>query len=150
MKPTPPGWPRISPSIYCSDPRAAIAWLCKAFGFKVRMIVDGPDGSVMHSELEFGDDGVLMVSGSSAPGGPPDGAWRKSPSAAGGANTQNLFCYVDDVEAHCTQARAAGAVILKEPTTVDYGEGHWVDRGYQARDPEGHHWYFAERILTRG
>src|SRR5689334_1929932 len=33
MKPTPPGWPRISSSLYYEDPKAAIEWLCKAFGF---------------------------------------------------------------------------------------------------------------------
>ena len=71
--------------------------------------------------------------------------FMKSPGEAGG-NTQNLFVYVDDVEAHCQRARAAGAVIDKEPTTTDYGDDYWVDRGYGAVDLEGHHWYFAQRL----
>jgi len=32
MKPTPPGWPRISAALFYDDPRAAIDWLCEAFG----------------------------------------------------------------------------------------------------------------------
>ena len=36
MKPTPPGWPRMSQSVYYQDPAAAIDWLCDAFGFRAR------------------------------------------------------------------------------------------------------------------
>jgi uncharacterized glyoxalase superfamily protein PhnB len=64
----------------------------------------------------------------------------------GGANTQSLFVYVDDVEAHARRARAAGARIIEEPTTVDFGEDYWSDRGYRAADPEGHEWFFAQRL----
>ena len=55
MKPTPPGWPRISAALFYADPVAAIDWLCRAFGFEVRMKVEGPNGTIEHSELEYGD-----------------------------------------------------------------------------------------------
>ena len=55
-------------------------------------------------------------------------------------------CNVDDADAHCERARAAGAVIATEPATQDYGEGYWADRGYEARDLEGHHWWFMQRL----
>ncbi len=42
MKPTPSGWPRLSSSVFYDDPRAAIDWLCRAFGFEVRLKVEGP------------------------------------------------------------------------------------------------------------
>jgi uncharacterized glyoxalase superfamily protein PhnB len=54
--------------------------------------------------------------------------------------------YVDDVEAHCARARAAGARILVGPQTTDYGEEYWTDRGYEAEDLEGHHWWFYQRL----
>ena len=54
--------------------------------------------------------------------------------------------YVDDADAHCERARAAGAVITVEPATQDYGEGYWVERSYEARDLEGHHWWFVQRL----
>jgi uncharacterized glyoxalase superfamily protein PhnB len=53
---------------------------------------------------------------------------------------------VDDVDAHCEQARAAGAKIIDEPTTTDYGEEYWSDRTYRVEDPEGHHWFFMQRM----
>jgi uncharacterized glyoxalase superfamily protein PhnB len=58
--------------------------------------------------------------------------------------------YVDDAEAHCARARAAGAKIVEEPTTHDYGEEYWTDRGYEAEDLEGHHWWFYQRLRTPG
>ena len=60
MKPTPKDWPRLSASVWCDDARAEIAWLTRAFGFEVRMIVDGEDGKVAHSELTFGE-AIIMV-----------------------------------------------------------------------------------------
>ena len=76
------------------------------------------------------------------------GPRRKSPQSIGGANTQSLFAYVDDIEAHCARSRAAGAKILSEPKTTDYGSEWWVDRGYEAEDLEVHRWYFAQRLST--
>ncbi|MFZ5896626.1 MAG: VOC family protein [Myxococcota bacterium] len=141
MKPTPPGWPRIAPSLYYPNPRAAIDWLCQAFGFEVRLLVEGDGGSVAHSELTFGD-GLIMVSGSKT----DKFAFRKTPDDVQGANTQNLMVYVDDIEAHCKRARAAGAVVTDEISTHDYGEDYWVDRSYGCKDVGGHHWWFSERI----
>ncbi len=145
MKPTPPGWPRISSAIYYDDPAAAIDWLCRAFGFEVQLKVEGEGGSIEHSELVFGE-GLVMV------GGPKDGKYpnRKPPSRAAGANTQNLMVYVDDVEAHCKRAREAGATIVSEPETHDYGGDYWADRGYECRDVGGHHWWFVQRLRTGG
>jgi uncharacterized glyoxalase superfamily protein PhnB len=60
----------------------------------------------------------------------------------------NLMIYVDDVEAHCAKARAAGAKIVVEPKTTDYGEGYWADRGYECVDPGGHHWWFCQRLRS--
>ena len=54
--------------------------------------------------------------------------------------------YVDDVDAHCAHARSRGATVVEEPAEHDYGEGHWVDRSYGATDPEGHLWWFTQRL----
>ena len=54
--------------------------------------------------------------------------------------------FYDDADAHCERARAAGALIATEPATQDYGEGYWADRSYEAEDPEGHHWWFMQRL----
>ena len=141
MKPSPPGWPRISSAIFYDDAVKAIDWLCEAFEFEVVIKVEN-DGRIEHSELKYGD-GLIMVGQAERDG---ERSWARSPRSLGGANTQSLFAYVDDVEAHCARARASGAKILTEPKTSDYGEDYWTDRSYQAEDPEGHRWWFAQRL----
>lgn len=148
MKPTPAGWPRISSSLYYDDAKAAIDWLCKAFGFEVRLLVEGEGGTVEHSELVYGD-GLVMV-GTSSSAKQERFPWRRSPGAAGGANTQNLFAYVDDIMAHYERAKAAGAKIDSEPTVNDYGEEYWADKTYGCEDIGGHHWWFSQRMKTKG
>lgn len=145
MKPTPPDWPRISASLFYDDPRTAIDFLCAAFGFEVRMLVEGANGSVEHSELDFGD-GLVMVSGDRSERGMP----MVSPCQTDGRVTTALAVFVDDADAHCERARAAGATIADEPETHDYGEDHWADRSYRAIDPEGHHWWFMQRVRGPG
>lgn len=139
-KAPPKNWPRISSSIVCENAAKEIDWLCTAFGFEVQLKVEGEGGRIEHSELVI--NGGLVSIGDSR----PDRPWRKSPSQLGGANTQTMCIYVDDVDAHCSRARAAGAVIATEPKTTDYGDDYWTDRSYEAVDPEGHHWWFMQRI----
>lgn len=147
MKPTPPDWPRISSSLHYRDAAGAIDWLCAAFGFTLRLKVEGEGGRIEHSELEFGD-GVIMVCQEDAADAPLRfGSRRVSPLTAGGT-TQGLMVYVDDAQAHCEHARAQGATIVAEPAVHDYGEDYWADRGYSALDCEGHVWWFAERLRT--
>lgn len=59
--------------------------------------------------------------------------------AEAGGNTQSLYVVVDDVDAHCDQARAGGADIYMEPADNDYG-----GRSYGARDLEGNAWSFGK------
>ena len=149
MKPTPAGWPRISSAVYYDDAETAIDWLCNAFGFMVRMKIAGEDGSIVHSELEFGE-GLIMVgqTGKSDDGKQAWQRWQASPASTGQRNTQSLCLCVDDVDAHCERARDAGALIFREPVTNDYGEQYWTDRSYGAKDPEGHMWWFMQRLRT--
>lgn len=139
-KPTPKGWPRISSSPVYAEAAKAIDWLCKAFGFEVRLKVEADNGTIAHSELVLGD-GLIMLGDAHK----PDRDWRKTPQQAGGC-TQAMCVIVDDVDAHCARARAAGATIATEPRTTDYGDGYWVDRSYEAVDLEGHHWWFMQRL----
>ena len=124
-----------------------IDWLCDAFGFEVRLKVEGDDGSIAHSELTYGE-GVIMVSGER-----DDERFRRwgfkprSPKTVD-ANTQTLMVYVDDADAHCEHARKAGARIADEPSVHDYGEEYWSDRSYGAVDPEGHFWWFTQRLRS--
>lgn len=120
----------IYPSLTYDDAPAAIEWLCRAFGFTRRLVVDGPDGTVVHSELSLGP-GVIMVSS------PKPEAGRVGPGKTSAAPSA-LCVRVDDPDAHFKRAHDAGAEILRELQDEDYGS-----RGYMARDPEGHQWYFG-------
>ncbi|MEZ4447954.1 MAG: VOC family protein [Nannocystaceae bacterium] len=144
QKPPPEGWPRISAAVFYDDAAAAIDWLCRAFGFEIRLRIEGDDGRIVHSELEFGE-GLIMIS---QVGDRPDRpeAPGRSPSSLGGAITQSLCLFVDDADAHCDRARSAGARIVTEPMTSDYGDDYWSDRSYRALDPEGHAWWFMQRL----
>jgi uncharacterized glyoxalase superfamily protein PhnB len=148
MEKTPPGWPRISVAIVYDDPKAAIDWLCRAFGFETRLKVEGDDGRIVHSELVFGDGVIMPAQSRGAASKDRDQSYLQSPKGLGGANTQSVMVYVDDVEAHCKRARDAGAKVVVEPKTSDYGDEYWSDRSYEAVDLEGHHWWFCQRLRT--
>ena len=135
----------MSVGVYYDHAAAAIDWLCTAFGFEIQLRVDGEAGRVEHSELMLGG-GLVMVGDAKVE---KDRPWRKSPQALGGANTQSICFYVDDVDEHCRRAKAAGARISYEPKTTDYGDDYWVDRSYEAVDPEGHHWWFMQRLRDK-
>jgi len=145
MKPAPRGWPRISSAVFYEDAGAAIDWLCSAFGFEVRLRIEGEGGRIEHSELTFGE-GLIMVGSAGEQRERADRGFCVSPRATDGKNTQSLCVCVDDVDAHCARARAAGARIVSEPETKDYGEEYWSDRTYEAVDAEGHHWWFMQRV----
>ena len=146
MKPPPRDWPRLSSSVFYQDAQAAIDWLCRAFGFAVRLKVEGEGGRIEHSELTYGE-GLIMVGQEG--GSSTERPWKalmRSPRSVDGANTQCLMLFVDDADAHCAYARQHGARIVEEPATHDYGDDYWADRSYGALDPEGHLWWITQRV----
>ena len=55
----------IIPSLLYKDCKAAIIFLCEAFGFKELLVVPDPTGgdAIVHAQLVFGDNsGMIMVS----------------------------------------------------------------------------------------
>jgi uncharacterized glyoxalase superfamily protein PhnB len=145
MKPPPHGWPRISSAIFYDDAAAAIEWLCEAFGFEVRLRIEGEGGRIEHSELTYGE-GLIMVGSTDGRTDRPNPLPSRSPRSLDGVITQALCVVVEDSEAHCARARAAGATIIDEPTVNDYGEDYWADKTYRAADLEGHQWWFMQRV----
>jgi uncharacterized glyoxalase superfamily protein PhnB len=128
--------PSVVPLLWYARPREAIDWLCRALGFEAQMVVADDGEGVIHSELVFGN-GAIYVVGPSHPG--HNGA---SPLEVGGRNTQQVHLNLaEGLDAHCEQARAAGAVIEREPEDQPYG-----DRVYTCLDPEGHAWSFGQPV----
>ena len=123
----------LSSALCYQDPKTIYRWLEDAFGFEPLFVLLDADGNLGHSEMTYGDSVVMVGSEWSAD--------HKSPKSIGGTNTQTVHVQLaegDDIDAHCEQARKAGAVIEGEPETQFYG-----DRTYRARDPEGHLWTFG-------
>jgi uncharacterized glyoxalase superfamily protein PhnB len=133
---------RVFPMRAYEDVGAAVDWLCEAFGFREsdeRYTDD--DGRVTHAEIELGGATVMLGWPGPAYQSPGHHAevceharkWLDVPYIVDG-----VMIYVDDVDAHCERARAAGAAILREPKTEPYG------RLYNAADLEGHRWMFSQ------
>ncbi len=126
--------PSLSSALCYRDPKAALKWLEKAFGFETIMEITDNDGNLAHSQMRFGN-GVIMV-------GNEWTADHKSPRSIDGKNTQTVHVHLsEDIDKHCARAKAAGAEIIQEPDTQFYG-----DRTYRARDPEGHIWTFGQTV----
>ncbi|HEY8571380.1 VOC family protein [Phenylobacterium sp.] len=126
--------PALTSAICYRNPRAALDFLERAFGFELVMLIEDADGNVAHSEMRF-EDCVIMIGGE----------WsddHKSPASVGGKNTQTVHLQIGaDLDAHCERARAAGAKVFMEPETQFYG-----DRTYRCRDPEGHIWTVGQTV----
>lgn len=133
VKPVPDGYHSIQPYLYLRDATSAIAFYKKAFNAKVTVHMPGPDGRVMHAEMQFGDSIIML-----ADEAPERGV--HGPQHYGGAP----FClayYVEDCDAIYRQAIAAGAKSVREPADQFYG-----DRSAGVEDPFGFQWYLATHV----
>ena len=117
----------VTPVLVYPDVRAAVAWLEAAFGFEERVRI----GEGHRAQLRAGPDGAVVVA---EPGGD-----RVVP--AGGGSAHLVKVRVEDVDAHCARARAAGGEVVREPETYPFGE-----RQYSLVDPGGHAWTFTQSV----
>jgi uncharacterized glyoxalase superfamily protein PhnB len=129
------GGATVIPTLRYRDAPAAIAFLCKAFGFAQHLVVPGDNNTIAHAQLSLGN-GMIML-GSEARDN-EYGKWVRPPSPPDRINTHGIYVVVGDVDAHYAAAVAAGATILREPVDEDYG-----GRDYSCRDPEGYVWTFG-------
>jgi uncharacterized glyoxalase superfamily protein PhnB len=116
------------------DAASAIQWLCDTFGFEKQAVYEGKDGTVEHAQLTFGN-GMIMCG---TKRDTPYGRHIKQPDEIGGCETQAAYLIVTDADALYERAKEAGAEILLEIKTEDYG-----GRGFTCRDREGHIWNFG-------
>lgn len=113
------------------DAKAAIEWLCRAFGFEKHVVFDGPDGTIAHAELTLGG-GMIML------GSARDddyGKHFKVPDELGGVETRSAYIVVADTDAAFARAVAAGARVVTAPHDTHYGS-----RDFTVADPEGYSW----------
>ncbi len=118
--------PRVTvmPVLSYPDVNEAAAWLCAAFGFRVRLRIG--DHRI---QLHAGDGAVIL------------GELRPEEVDQALGLGHGVLIRVEDADAHCERARSHGAEITKEPTTHSYGE-----RQYNAVDFAGHRWTFSQSV----
>jgi uncharacterized glyoxalase superfamily protein PhnB len=117
----------VTPVLAYPDVRAAVAWLTRAFGFRECVRI----GEDHRAQMRVGDDGAVVVADLSG----------QQTSPEHGRVTHVIKVRVADVDAGCERARAAGAVVVEEPTTFPYGE-----RSCMLEDPAGHRWELTQTV----
>jgi uncharacterized glyoxalase superfamily protein PhnB len=121
----------VTPYLYYEDAGAMLDWLSRVFGFEERSRFVDKDGIVQQAEMIIGDN-ELWFSGH----GPS--YWEQK----GHGPEQLTLVWVDDVDAHYQQVRAAGV-------EADAPEDQTYDvRSYNVTDPEGYQWGFMSRLGT--
>ncbi|SMH49787.1 VOC family protein [Mesorhizobium australicum] len=119
--------PRLFPTFRYRDAARMIDWLVEAFGFSVNAkFMDGE--KVGHAQLSFGSSMIML-------GSVRDDEYGRMVGAPGDNGGKSVYIAVDDCDAACERAKAAGATILQEPTDRDYGSREFI-----CADPEGVVW----------
>ena len=131
----PDGFTTLTPFLVCSPASDAIAFYEAVFGATVVSRMDGPDGSVLHAELDFGT-GRLQL------GDPSDEYGLVAPTGAAQDKVSGSTCiYVADVDDVFDKAVERGATVREKPSTFVTG-----DRFASIYDPFGHRWAVMTKV----
>ena len=133
VNPIPQGYHEVTPYLFIKGAADAIEYYKKVFGATERMRMPGPNGRVMHAEIEIGDSIVML-----ADEHPQMGA--RSPQTIGGTAC-SLHVYVRDVDTVVKNAVDSGAQLARPVENQFYG-----DRSGTIIDPFGHMWSVATHI----
>jgi uncharacterized glyoxalase superfamily protein PhnB len=120
----PKGYRNVTPMLNLADASGFIAFTKAAFGAKVRLSTPGPDGKVMHAEIEIGDALVMCSDAVREP-----------------ARPSGLFLYSENVDKSFSKAVKAGAKVLMPPQDM-----FWGDRFARVEDPQGNTWGMATHV----
>ncbi|MFD1826954.1 VOC family protein [Mumia zhuanghuii] len=118
--------PTVWPALAARDALGMIDFLERAFGFR-RVVVIADGDRVQHAELAWPEGGGIMMGSEKT-----EGHWQQK------AGTFGAYVVCSDPDALYERAKAAGATIVMELTTTDYGS-----RDFIAADPEGNSWSFG-------
>jgi uncharacterized glyoxalase superfamily protein PhnB len=131
----PEGYTTLTPFLVCAPAAEAIRWYEQVFGASVVSRMDGPDDTVMHAELDFGE-GRLQLSDPNAQYG------LAAPTGAAEDTVSGSTCiYVPDVDAVFAAAVEHGATVREKPSTFVTG-----DRFASIYDPFGHRWAIMTKV----
>jgi PhnB protein len=126
--PIPDGHHTVTASLTLNDSAKAIDWYKRAFGAEEVARNVGPDGKMMHAEIQVGDSRIMLSD--NVMGG-------KSVQDYGGSPV-SLWLYVSDCDTLFNRAVAAGAQSM-----MPLGDQFWGDRFGALVDPFGYRWSIA-------
>jgi uncharacterized glyoxalase superfamily protein PhnB len=135
VQPIPEMYGPVTAQLVVSPCAEAMAFYQRAFGAREVLRMPGPDGLLVHAEIDVGG-AIIMLSDQVKMPGPV----RKTPKSAG-ATTGGVMLYVKDVDAAFVRAVEAGAQATMPPQ-----DQFWGDRFAQVEDPYGHVWSIATHI----
>ena len=124
----PEGHYTLTPIVTYDDCAGAIEWYKQALGATEVSRAVGPDGKIMHAEIQIGNSRIMMhdvmmeAKGPQAFGGSPVGMW----------------VYVEDCDQLFDRAVQAGANVIR-PVADQF----WGDRCGTLKDPHGYAWTIA-------
>jgi len=133
VKPLPAGYTSLTPFLCIDGAAAAIDFYAAVFGAKLVDRMDGPDGTVAHAELDFGN-GRLQL-------GDPAEAYQTAAPDPKAPATHSIGWYCDDVDGVVAKAEEAGATIREPAQTFVTG-----DRFASIVDPFGTRWTVMTRV----
>ncbi|MGW0733168.1 VOC family protein [Streptomyces sp. NPDC002851] len=134
-KPIPADYRRVTPCLVVRGAAKALEFYAEVFGATERMRFPGPDGTIVHAEIEIGDSVVIVEDAS------PILATEAPPAGGLGGSPVFLFVYVQDVDAVVERAVELGATLKRAPQDQFYG-----DRDGYIVDPYGHGWTVATHV----
>ena len=117
------------PCLSYANAHAGIHWLVSAFGAEARHIYDGPDSTVSHAEVWFGDACVMI-------GSLKENSWP--PHRGGESAVYVVVASAVEVDQLYERAVQHGAPIVIALRDTDYGS-----HDFGVLDPEGNFWGFG-------
>jgi PhnB protein len=133
VKPIPEGYHSVTPYLYIKGAASAIDYYKNVFGAKEHVRMPGPNGRIMHAELQIGDSMIMLADENLQ-------IDAKSPATLGGV-ASSLLLYVENVDAVTQKAVTAGAKLVRPVQDQFYG-----DRSGTISDPFGHVWTIATHV----
>jgi PhnB protein len=133
VKPVPEGYRTITPNLICRNAARAIEFYKTAFGATELRRAPGPNGEIMHAELQIGDSMFFI-----------NDSMSKTPvlnPGQGISNPMYIHMYVPDADVIFNRAVIEGARV-----DMPLQNMFWGDRYGKLTDPFGQQWGIATHI----
>ena len=122
------------PYLSVTGAKEAVAFYSRVFETEPALLLNMPDGRLMHCEFRFSGARFFLSEELPEHGGTP------SPMSLG-ATTVAIHLYVDDCDEMVAHMKTNGAEVVMVPTDMFWGE-----RFARVQDPFGHAWGITTRL----